>query len=102
MVGLPGEIGGCLIIYTIDLEPRITQVAPQNRRHAEFMCIGKSLRYLDNLTGTLRRPKVNGCANGYRTQVPGFFDGTEHNLVVLVRVSHQLIMVDLDNKWDAV
>ena len=37
MVGLPGQVGGGLVVHAVLLELGVAHVAPQDRGHAELM-----------------------------------------------------------------
>src|SRR5215216_4880908 len=46
------------------------------------------------------RAKVYRSADSGCTQIPGFFDVSEHDLVILRRIRKQLIMIYFDDKGD--
>ncbi len=43
MICLSGQIGGRVKIFFLGFECRIAKITPQNRRHSEFVGVGKSL-----------------------------------------------------------
>ena len=74
VIGLGGGIGGIVIILAVFLEGRVAQIAPQNGGHTQLVSVGKSFAHFNNLTAGFRRTKIDGCANGHCTHVPGLLD----------------------------
>ena len=66
------------------------------------MCACKGFADFLNLTRRLRRSKVDSCANGNSTQIPGLLNRAIHDLIVCFRVAKKLIVVELNDEWNFV
>ena len=101
MVRLSREVGGDVVILVLH-EGRITKVAPENGRHAEFVSVAEGFRYLDDLVVGVLAAEVNGCPNGRRTHVVGLVDRAEHDLAGDIRVGEEFVVVDLHQEGNVV
>src|SRR6266852_2800051 len=94
MIRLTGEVGRDVVVLVF-FERVVAKITPQHSRHAHFMRLRETLRYPDDLTSALFRPKIDCRAHSRRAHVGGLLDGTEHDLIKLVWVSEQLVMINL-------
>src|ERR1051325_3713064 len=66
------------------------------------MSISKCFCNLSDLPRRFIRPEIDSRSYCDGTHVSRLINGSEHYLVEFVWVSQQLIMVDLNHKWDLV
>ena len=85
-VGLSGKVSSRMIVYTIFLELVVTQIAPQDGGHTQFMRIIESLSDFHQLAATLFRTEIDGGPYRYRSHIPGLFDCTKQYLVESVGI----------------
>ena len=102
VVGLPREVGRSVVVDAVLLKALVAQVAPQDRRHAQFVRQVERLRDLDQLAAALRRTEIDRGPDGLGAHVPGVAHRAEQHLVVGVGVRQQLVVVDLDDEGDFV
>ena len=102
VVGLATQVSGDVMIDPVLLEHGRPKIAPQDGGHAEFPCLFEGFRDFDDLTTRLIGTEVNGRTNRNRPQIPCITHRAEHDLVELVWHGQQLVVVDLDDEWDAV
>ena len=102
MVGLPREVGCQGVVGLGGLEGGVPQVTPQDREQPLAMSLGEQLADLTDLSGALFGPEVDRGADADRSEVDGLTDRSEGHLVALVRVSEELVVVELDDERDLV
>ena len=102
MIRLPGDVGCGLIVGSVDLETGVAGVAPQHRRHAQFMSTVECFCDFDQLARAFFRTEVDGRANSNRAHIPCLFDLTEHDLIMFVGIGQQFVVVDFDEEGDFV
>ena len=100
VVGLAGQVGGDVIVL-VGLEGGVAQVAPEDRRHAELVGMGKGFGHLDDLPRRFLGAEVDRRTDGRRAHFVGLFDRAEHHLVELVRIGEQLVVIDLDDERES-
>jgi uncharacterized protein len=101
MVRLSGEVGGDMVII-VRLEGVVPQVAPENGDHAEFVRIFKSFGNFHDLPAGFFGAEIDRRAHGCRAHVVCLVNAREQNLIRFVRVRQQFVMIDLQDKWNAV
>ena len=101
VVGLTGEIGGEVVILVL-LEGIVTEVAPEDGRHAEFVGMMKGFGNLDDFVAGILAAEVDGGTDCRRTHVIGLLDGAEHDFASNVRIGQELVMVDLHQEGNVV
>src|SRR5882724_11488648 len=89
MVGLAGEVGGEVVILVL-LERVVAQIAPEDRRHAEFVSLGKRLANLNDLAAALLRAEINRGANGRCAHVIGLLHRTDQILFGTVQQAYDM------------
>ncbi len=102
VVRLAGEVGCDMVVFFLGFEGGIPQVAPEDGGEAEFMGTGKGFGHFDDLAVAFFRAEVDGGTHRSGTHVVGLLDGTKHDLIELVRIGHELVVVDLDHKRNLV
>ena len=102
VIGLPGQVGGGMIVLSPRIEGGLPQVAPQHGDHAQLMGHLEGLGCFLQLAHPLVGTEVHGRANRNRAQLPRLLNAREHDLVVAVGVGQQLVVVQLDEEGDAV
>src|SRR5256714_14456854 len=102
MIRLPCEIRRNLVIHPILAEGRITHIAPEHSRHAKGVRLMEGDRDFPDLPIGLRRAEIDGGTERDRAQFPGLADGSERDLVVLIRIREELVVIDLADERDPV
>ena len=106
VIGLAGEVGGHMEVLlrcsAADLKRVVSDVAPQHRRHAQFVRLIECARDFDDLPRGVVAAEVNGRANRAGAEIPRIAHRAEHDLVELVRIGHEFVVVDLDHERNAV
>ena len=97
-VSLSGQVGSRVIIYCSFFEIIVTQIAPQNGCHTQFVRIFKRLGNLYQLTATLFRTEIDSSSDSYCPHVPCLLHGAKQHLVEAVRIRKQFIMIQLHNE----
>ena len=98
MIGLTGQVGRRMVVAPVFLERAVTQVAPQNRRHAQLVGTLEGPGHLDQLRTALGRAEIDRSPDRDGPHVPRLLDRTEHHLIIGVRIADQLVMVELDDE----
>src|SRR6516162_3478088 len=91
-----------MVVCAIDNKSRIAQVAPEDCRHTQLVSFVKSYCDFLNLPARLLRTKINSCSNSDCSHFPCLLNGTEKDLVVMIRIAQELVVVDLDDHWNLV
>lgn len=102
VVGLPGQVGGRVVVLPAGVEGGLAQVAPQHGHHAQLVRHLEGFRRLLQLTHPLVGPEVDSSAHRRRPQLPRLLDASEHDLVVAVGIGQQFVVVQLDEEGDSV
>ena len=102
MIRLTGEVRAGVIVLAIFLEGVVAQIAPEHRRHSEFMRVLKGFGDFDNLSIRIFRAEVDRRADRRCAEIPCLFDRSKHNLLGLIWKSQQLVVIDLDEKGNLV
>ena len=87
-----------MIIYCSFFEIIVTQIAPQNGCHTQFVRIFKRLGNLYQLTAALFRTEIDSGSDSYCPHVPCLLHGAKQHLVEAVRIRKQFIMIQLHNE----
>ena len=92
-VGLSGKVSSRMIVYTVFLELVVTQIAPQDGGHTQFMRIIESLSDFHQLAATLFGTEIDSSTYSHCPHFPSLLDGAKQNLIVSIGIRQQLIMV---------
>src|SRR5260370_2966374 len=90
MIGLAREVGRNVIVLVL-LEGAVTQIAPENRGHAEFMGVSEGLADFDDLASAVVGAKINRRAGGRRAPIVTLLHGSEKHLIATIGKRPQLI-----------
>src|SRR5699024_5830280 len=55
-----------------------------------------------NLAVRFLRAEIDGSSHRGSSHIIGALNRSEHNLVIGIRIGHQFVMIDLDDKWNFV
>ena len=102
MVGLTGEVGGDVVVGSVNDEGAVAQVAPKHSEHAEPVSLLEGCGNVDDLVVRLLRAEVDRRADAGGADVKGALNRREHDLVISVRIGQELVVVELDDEGNPV
>ena len=102
VVGLRGQVGRDVIVLAVLLKGVVAKVAPEDRRHAEFVRSMERLRHFNDLPVRVVRPEVNRRTDRRGTELPRFVDRTKHDLTEVIREREKFVVVQLHNERNPV
>src|SRR5580658_7326040 len=91
-----------MVVHAVYFEAGIAGIAPENTCHTQLMGCLECFGNLLELAVAFRTAPIDCCPDGYRTHVPGRFDGAEEGLVIPVRQAEEFVMIDLYDEGDSV
>jgi len=102
VVGLCGEVCRCVIIYAVDFEGAVADVAPKDGDETILMCFMEHVGDIADLFFGFIGTKVDRRADSSCAHLPALFNVAKWNLVEGVGIGHEFIVVELNEVWDFV
>ncbi len=102
MVGLPRQVGARLVVDAVDRKARVPRVAPQDRRHAQFVGQCECFAHFLDLPVGFVGSEVDRRAHGSTSHIKRLLNACKQDLVVGVGIGQKLVVVELHDEGDAV